>query len=216
MLPILIFIAFVTVPMIEIGLFIQVGGWIGLWPTLFTVVLTAIMGTALLRQQGTKVLMEAQETINQGSIPVEQAIHGVFLLVSGLLLLTPGFMTDAIGFLLFVPPFRLWLGRRIFEWVKNNSNVTVYKSDGFSETFQSSFHTDQPHFTEDDAFSPKDTPDNRGDNVIDLETAAFRAETQSGTPNPNSPWTKAPGSKAPGADGSNAGGPNADNSDQNR
>ena len=177
MLPILIFIAFVTVPMVEIALFIQVGGLIGLWPTLLTVILTAIIGTSLLRQQGLKVLAEAQETINQGSMPVEQAIHGVFLLVSGLLLLTPGFMTDAIGFLLFVPPFRLWLGRKIFDWVKKHSTVTVYQAG--------SFEGSPPIFEEDDPFTPKDAYSERGDNVIDLEEAAIRA-------NPDSPWASGP------------------------
>ena len=111
MIPFILFAAFVTVPVIEIALFIQVGGLIGLWPTLLTVVLTAFIGTTLLRMQGLKVLADAQNTLNQGGMPIEPAIHGVFLLISGLTLLTPGFMTDAIGLILFIPPVRLWLGR---------------------------------------------------------------------------------------------------------
>jgi len=184
-LPIIIFIAFVTVPMVEIALFIQVGGLIGLWPTLLTVILTAMIGTALLRSQGMKVLADAQETINKGGMPVEQAIHGVFLLISGLLLLTPGFMTDGIGFLLFVPPFRLWLGRKIFAWVKEHSTVTVFKSGNFDGNFPAGGAI----FDEDDDFTPRQTPQPDGpaaDNVVELTEEDFRG----GRPDPNSPWAK--------------------------
>jgi len=87
-------IAFIAVPLIEIGLFIQVGDAIGLWPTLFIVLLTAIVGTALVRSQG--ALKD----------PTEPLAHGAMILFAGALLLTPGFFTDAFGFLLLFPPFR--------------------------------------------------------------------------------------------------------------
>jgi UPF0716 protein FxsA len=97
---------FVGVPLIEIALFIQVGGFIGLWPTIAVVILTAMAGAALLRHQGLGALNRLQQSLNQGEPPIDPVFDGFCLLAAGMLLLTPGFFTDAIGFLLFVPPFR--------------------------------------------------------------------------------------------------------------
>lgn len=112
-----LFVALVLVPLIEIGLFIEVGGLIGLWPTLATVVLTAILGAALLRQQGLAALADIEARLRRGQDPVEPVVHGVLILAAGIVLLTPGFFTDAIGFLLLIPPVRSalihHLGRRI-------------------------------------------------------------------------------------------------------
>lgn len=99
-------ILFILIPIIEIGLFIQVGGLIGLWPTLATVVLTAIIGTSMLRKQGISTLSRLQKNLNTGQNPVDPMIHGALILVSGVLLLTPGFFTDAVGFTLLIPPVR--------------------------------------------------------------------------------------------------------------
>lgn len=97
---------FVAVPIIEIALFIKVGGWIGLWPTLAIVVATAIIGTLLLRHQGTAVLRQLQESLDRGTNPVDPIAHGALILVAAVLLLTPGFFTDTVGFLLLVPSLR--------------------------------------------------------------------------------------------------------------
>lgn len=105
----LILIAFITVPIVEIAVFIEVGGRIGLWSTIGIVVLTAILGTALLRQQGLSVLFRIQENIEAQRVPIQELFDGLCLVVAGALLLTPGFVTDAIGFMLFVPPFRRYL-----------------------------------------------------------------------------------------------------------
>ena len=99
-------IAFIAVPLIEIGLFIQVGDTIGLWPTLFIVLLTAIVGTALVRSQGAQVLSALQGSFQAMKDPTEPLAHGAMILFAGALLLTPGFFTDAFGFLLLFPPFR--------------------------------------------------------------------------------------------------------------
>jgi len=98
--------AFITVPLIEIGLFIQVGEQIGLWPTIFVVVITAIIGTALLRHQGLSALNRLQQALAAGEPPLAPVFDGFCLLAAGALLLTPGFFTDAVGFLLFTPPLR--------------------------------------------------------------------------------------------------------------
>lgn len=112
-----VFVALVVVPLIEIGLFIEVGGLIGLWPTLATVVLTALLGAALLRRQGLAAVAEIEQRVNSGRNPVEPLVHGLLILIAGIVLLTPGFFTDAIGFALLVPPVRTalirQLGRRI-------------------------------------------------------------------------------------------------------
>lgn len=101
-----LFLAFLTVPLIEIALFIQVGGWIGLWPTLGVVVLTAILGTWLVKSQGIAAIENLRGTFSRLEDPSEALAHGAMILVSGALLLTPGFFTDAVGFALLMPPVR--------------------------------------------------------------------------------------------------------------
>jgi UPF0716 protein FxsA len=99
-------LAFIAVPLIEIGLFIQVGGWLTLWPTLAIVLLTGILGTWLVRRQGLRVLEELRGSLQTMRDPLSPLAHGAMILFSGALLLTPGFFTDAIGFLLLVPAVR--------------------------------------------------------------------------------------------------------------
>jgi UPF0716 protein FxsA len=112
-----LFVPFVLVPLIEIALFIQIGGLIGLWPTLAIVVLTAILGTALVRQQGVRAIQELRGSINALRDPTEPLAHGAMILISGALLLTPGFFTDAVGFALLIPQVRAatyrWLRKRV-------------------------------------------------------------------------------------------------------
>ncbi|MEO1774591.1 MAG: FxsA family protein [Pseudomonadota bacterium] len=106
-----LFIALVLIPIIEIGLFIEVGGALGLWPTLGIVVLTAAIGTWLLRTQGIGVLQELQTKLQHGEDPSATLANGAMILVAGVVLLTPGFFTDALGFLLLIPPVRAALIR---------------------------------------------------------------------------------------------------------
>ena len=101
-----IFLAFLAVPVIEIGLFIQVGGLIGLWPTLAIVVLTAVVGTALVRSQGARALDDLRAAMAGLSDPTAPLAHGALILLAGALLLTPGFFTDACGLLLLIPQVR--------------------------------------------------------------------------------------------------------------
>ena len=94
------------IPLLEIGVFIAVGWQIGVLPTLGMVVLTAIIGSVLLRVQGFGLLNRMRSEIDQGRMPGRDLVHGVMILVAGILLLTPGFVTDTLGFLLFVPALR--------------------------------------------------------------------------------------------------------------
>jgi UPF0716 protein FxsA len=122
-------IMFIAIPIIEIGLFIQVGGWIGLWKTLAIVVLTAVIGTALLRAQGMAALARLQANVNSGQNPMDPIVNGALILVAGILLLTPGFFTDAIGFCLLIPPIRSlvikWGAARMMR-----GNTFVFTSQG--------------------------------------------------------------------------------------
>jgi UPF0716 protein FxsA len=113
-----LFLAFLMVPLIEIALFIQIGGWIGLWPTLAVVVLTAVAGTVLVRSQGAAVLARLRRNLETLHDPTEPLAHGAMILFSGALLLTPGFFTDAVGFLLLVPGVRVWVMKMVAQRVK--------------------------------------------------------------------------------------------------
>lgn len=100
-------------PIIEIAVLIQVGGAIGLLSTLAIIIATAILGTFMLRQQGLATLTRAQSRLAAGEMPAQQVAEGVFLLIGGVLLLTPGFVTDAFGFLCLLPPTRRWMANRL-------------------------------------------------------------------------------------------------------
>jgi UPF0716 protein FxsA len=138
-----VFLAFILVPIAEIAVFIEVGGVIGLWATLGIVILTAIVGTSLLRSQGLAAFGRAQAAMSEGRLPVEEVIHGFCLVIAGALLLTPGFLTDIAGFLLFVPPVRLMLARAAMKWFAKNGTVHVHGSAGF--THRSSESHVRPH-----------------------------------------------------------------------
>jgi len=101
-----LFIAFLAIPLIEIALFIQVGGLIGLGWTLAIVVITALLGTYMVRTQGALALGQLRSSFDQMQDPTEPLAHGAMILFSGALLLTPGFFTDVIGFLLLIPAVR--------------------------------------------------------------------------------------------------------------
>ncbi|WGW00083.1 membrane protein FxsA [Vibrio sp. YMD68] len=102
MFPILLLL-FIFVPIIEIALFIQVGDLLGLWTTIGLVLVTAFVGASLVRSQGLQTLRTVQGRLNQGELPAQAIFEGVMLAVAGVLLLTPGFMTDAFGMLVLLP-----------------------------------------------------------------------------------------------------------------
>jgi UPF0716 protein FxsA len=108
---------FLAIPLIEIALFITVGGWLTLWPTLALVLATGIAGTFLVRWQGMAVLADLQRSQAVLQDPFSPLAHGALILVAGLLLITPGFFTDMLGFLLLVPPLRRALIRRMARHV---------------------------------------------------------------------------------------------------
>ena len=101
-----LFLLFLLIPLVEIYFLIQVGSVVGAIPTVALVVFTALLGAMLLRFQGLATLQRTRSTLSQGQVPAMEMFEGVLLLFSGALLLTPGFVTDAIGFLFLIPPLR--------------------------------------------------------------------------------------------------------------
>lgn len=122
---VILFIILVGVPIIEIALFIEVGGLIGFWSTLGVVVLTALAGTTLLRLQGLATLRKARASLEQNRFPMDEVFDGLCLAVAGALLLTPGFFTDGIGLLLFLPSLRKFLRHRIARILAERGHVEI-------------------------------------------------------------------------------------------
>jgi len=108
----LFFILFITLPLLELYVLIQVGSGIGGLNTIVLCLLTAFIGGMLIRWQGLMTLIDAQKRMATGDIPAEHAFHGILLALAGILLFTPGFITDSAGFMLLFPPLRRWLIHR--------------------------------------------------------------------------------------------------------
>ena len=117
----------------EIAVFVKASEQFGLWSTIGMVVLTAVLGTALLRHQGIQTVSRVQNSLNRGEVPVGELFAGICLLAAGLLLLTPGFLTDSVGFALFVPGMRNILAGSI---LKALSQPGAFHMDGGSSTGQ--------------------------------------------------------------------------------
>jgi UPF0716 protein FxsA len=111
-----LFLVVLIIPFAEIYLLIQVGSIIGAFPTILLVVFTAVLGAWLLRQQGFATFQRFQESLAQGVIPAYEMVEGPIILVGGALLLTPGFITDIIGFACLIPQLR----RKIAQFVIEN------------------------------------------------------------------------------------------------
>jgi UPF0716 protein FxsA len=172
--------AFIAVPLIEIALFIQVGGWIGLWPTLAIVIATAVAGTWALRSQGRATIEDLRRRFDTLADPTEPLAHGAMILFAGALLLTPGFFTDTVGLLLMIPGVRA----AVMRWLAKRVEVRRF------EMGQSPSGPRRPH----DPRRPRD-------DVIDgdwqrVDPAATDAQPEEETPPPKRPthrgsgWTR--------------------------
>ena len=128
-----LFLLFITVPLIELFLFLVIGQKIGILPTFGIILLTGVLGAALARSQGLKVLAKYQQSIAQGRLPHEAVIDGLLILIAGALLLTPGFLTDTIGFLLLAPATRQIVRARLEASLRDRFRVVgVAHAAGFS------------------------------------------------------------------------------------
>ncbi|MDK3017848.1 FxsA family protein [Pseudodonghicola flavimaris] len=150
-----LFLAFLAVPIIEIALFIQVGGLIGLWPTLAIVVLTAVLGSWLMRSQGRLAMGQLRQSFSTLDDPTEPLAHGAMILIAGVLLLTPGFFTDATGFALLIPPVRRW----VFRFARSRVSVARFQMGG-ATMYQAGFQSGP---------GPRPPHPARGDDIIDGE-----------------------------------------------
>lgn len=122
-MPLLLLLAiFVLVPATELYLLIEVGSEIGALSTIWLVILTALVGGWMVRHQGLAVMFRVREQLDRGEPPAIEMMEGVLLLLIGVLLLLPGFITDTLGFLLLIPPLRRWL---ILNWLKRRGNMTA-------------------------------------------------------------------------------------------
>ena len=118
-----LFAFFILLPLLEILAFIEIGSIIGAWPTLALTVLSAVVGALVVRWQGLNVLLDARRRLSRDELPVAPAVHGGLLLLAGILLLTPGFVTDLAGFLLLVPAIRSILAGRIWRWLEVRTEI---------------------------------------------------------------------------------------------
>lgn len=148
-------------PIAEIAVFIVVGQYIGLWPTLGMILLTAVIGSMLLRIQGFGLLARIKEETGEGRVPGRELVHGVMIMLAGILLLTPGFITDVLGILLFIPPIRDAGWRLLKDRIVVVTPFGGPRGPGAARE-----------------------PRNRGTPVIDLGSEDFRRD-----PDSDSPWT---------------------------
>lgn len=111
-------ILFTVVPLVELALLIKLGNVIGLWPTIFIVIATGVLGAALARSQGTQVISAIRAEVAEGRPPTESLINGLLVLVGGVVLLTPGLLTDLLGFSLLIPFTRDWFKKKLQSRLK--------------------------------------------------------------------------------------------------
>ncbi len=112
-----LFIIFAILPIIEIMVLVNVTQEIGGWNTFFLVLVTAFIGAYLVRHQGIATLTAAQQKMQSGAVPEQEMAEGVLLLIAGVLLVTPGFITDGLGFLLSLPMTRPYIAKQLLSRV---------------------------------------------------------------------------------------------------
>jgi UPF0716 protein FxsA len=148
----ILFLLFLIVPAIEIALFIEVGGVIGVFPTLFLILVTAIVGVVLLRLQGMITLTKVQENLNRGEIPAVELVEGLLLLIAGAFLLTPGFFTDTLGFAVLVPAIR----RSVALWLLSHVDIVSSRGGGFHRHGPDIYTDEKGHHTIEGEYHRKD------------------------------------------------------------
>lgn len=159
---------FIVLPIVEIALFIQVGGLIGVWATLGLVVLAAVLGVAVIRSQGTQAWMQAQRSLAELRDPSRPLAHGMMQILAGALLIVPGFLTDIVALLLLIPPVRDLIMRRA---VRRMGVRTVQMNTARRETYRPPYADgviDADYVVEDvpparNARPPLDLPEDLGD-----------------------------------------------------
>lgn len=125
-----IILMLIIIPALEIGILIFSGEMIGLIPTIVLIIFTGVFGAYLAKKQGLEAIRQFQEQLSHGQMPGMAILDGVCILIGGILLLTPGFITDIFGFLLLVPPTRKFIKvimmNALRKWI-NNGNIKIIK-----------------------------------------------------------------------------------------
>jgi len=125
-----LFVFLIVVPIIELWVIVQVAGSIGVLETIALLILVSVLGAWLLRQQGMQTWRRLQATLQRGEVPTGEVTDGALILFGGALLLTPGFMTDAIGIVLLLPPTRAAIKgsarRALARWARRRTGMRVY------------------------------------------------------------------------------------------
>ena len=121
-----LFLAFTLVPFIEIYLLIKIGGQVGAFNTILIVILTGLLGASLARLEGIKTMTKVRESLNRGELPAEEMLDAMLIFVAGVVLLTPGFITDLTGLALLVPQARFWFKR----WLRKKFDGWLDKTNG--------------------------------------------------------------------------------------
>jgi len=113
-----LFLLFTTIPLLELMLLIEVGSQLGALTTIGICLVTGFVGASLARSQGAGVIRRIQATVQQGGLPARELLDGVLILMAGVVLLTPGFVTDAAGIILLLPPTRAVIRAGLFRWIQ--------------------------------------------------------------------------------------------------
>ncbi len=141
----ILFIIFLTIPVLEIYLLIKVGSAIGSGYTILLVFATAILGAYLLRKQGLSTFARAQSSLSKHELPAMEMMEGLILLLTGALLLTPGFFTDVVGFLCLIPMVRQLLVKKLiskFTVIQASGSYTQEQDKTESKTIEGEFWRD--------------------------------------------------------------------------
>ncbi|MCP4936908.1 MAG: FxsA family protein [bacterium] len=179
-MPLLILALFISLPIAEIALLIKVADYIDLWPTILLIILTAVIGVYLLRLQGLSSLARAQTSLNEGRLPVNSITDAVGLMLAGAFLLTPGLITDTLGFALLIPAVRHGIASYFFNKAKKSANIKV---DMFGDGPHDQNHPD-PFAADYDTRPRKEGPIIEGE-MIESEPSSNKNKSPQ---NGKSPW----------------------------
>ena len=126
-------VLFIVVPLIEIAILVKLGTLIGFLPTMLIVIGTGVLGASLAKSQGLEVWRRIQDELRARNVPAEELVEGLLILMGGILLLTPGLLTDLFGFLMFIPWtrswFKKWLGKKFREKVRRGETRIIHLVD---------------------------------------------------------------------------------------
>jgi len=126
-----LFLAFTLIPLSELYLLIKIGYYLGAFNTILVVIVTGLLGAYLAKLQGIKTMMRVRESLNRGELPAEEMLDALLIFVAGIVLLTPGFITDLAGLGILVPKtrswFKRWLRKKFDQWIsENRANIVIF------------------------------------------------------------------------------------------